>query len=509
MQGPGQSSDSIWTPFESLSTAVVRPIRAKLLVSWNRLVGAQDFAIVGTSLVGGTDIVQGTGSSAINQSDAFEYFDETDRVLRLEYERRLLEPLGGTSIAMADVLLDNADLRFTPDFNSTIGTALRPNRPIKMFIGFEVQGQSKLISIIEGLTSQPKEDKARRTVRISAFDFMKSLNETPQESAIFTNQRSDQIIDSILADAGIGASLFELDQGLNTIGFAWFEKGQTAGERIRQICEAEEAIFYQDELGILRFENRDKYTQSPYNASVFTIDPGDILEWNQGSSSEIINRVIIKGAPRSVKGESEIWRDGAEEEIAAGATVTIWAEFEDPVSDITQPSANTDYTAFTATAGGGTDITADISIAAIGEFAKAAKMIITNNNAGAAFVNLLKLRGTPATVDYEIKEVFEDSNSITDYNEHQKIVDNQFIDKRAFAANMAQDIVRRHKSPNNVLVIKIRGIPQLQLRDRIKVKDQDLNTFTEFRLTGIQGIYEPGSFIQTLTLRKITSKEAL
>ncbi len=479
------------------------------MVSWNRLVGAQDFAIVGTSLVGGTDIIQGTGSSAINESDAFEYFDETDRVLRLEYERRLLEPLGGTSIAMADVLLDNADLRFTPDFNSTIGTALRPNRPIKMFIGFEVQGQNKLIPIIEGLTLQPKEDKLRRTVRISAYDFMKSLNETPLESVVYINLRSDEIITNILSDSGIGASLFELDQGLNTVGFAWFEKGQTAGERIRQICEAEEAIFYQDELGILRFENRDKYTQAPYNASVFTIDPGDILEWGQGDSSEIINRVIIKGAPRSVKDESEIWRDGVEEEIAAGATITVWAEFEDPVSDITQPSTNTDYTAFTATGGAGTDITADISIAEIDEFAKAAKMRITNNNASKAFVNLLKLRGTPATVDYEIKEVFQDNNSITDYNENQKIIENQFIDDRAFAANMAQNIVRRHKSPNNVLKLKIRGIPQLQLRDRVRVKDQDLNTFTEYRLTGIQGVYEPGSFIQTLTLRKITSKEAL
>lgn len=471
--------------------------------------GAQDFLIVGTSLVGGTDIVQGTGESAINDSDAFVYFDETARVIRMEYERRLLEPLGGTSIAMADVVLDNTDLRFTPDFNATIGTALRPNRPIKMFIGFEVEGQTKTIPIIEGLTLQPQENKLRRTVKISAFDFMKSLNETPQESTIIVGQRSDQIISTILTDAGIGASSFELDQGINTVGFAWFEKGQTAGDRIRQICEAEEAIFYQDEQGILRFENRDKYTQAPYNAAVWNIDPGDILEWRQSSSSEIINRVIIRGAPRSVKGESEIWRNGVEEEIAASASLTIWADFEDPTSDITQPSANTDYTAFTQTGGGGTDITADISIATIDEFAKSAKMVITNNNAGTAFLNLLKLRGTPATIDYEIKEVFQDDNSVTDYNEHQKIIENQFIDNRAFAANMAQDIVRRHKNPNNVLVLRIRGIPQLQLRDRINVKDQDLSTTTEYRLIGIQGVYEPGSFTQTLTLRKITTNEAL
>ncbi len=478
-------------------------------MAWTRVVGAQDFATVGTSVVGGTDIVQGTGESAINDSDAFQYFDETERVIRLEYERRLLEPLGGTSIAMADVVLDNTDLRFTPDYNATIGTALRPNRPIKMFIGFEVQGQTKTIPIIEGLTLQPQEDKMRRTVKIGAYDFMKSLNETPLESVIYTDQRSDEIITNILSDAGVGASSYELDQGLNTVGFAWFEKGQTAGERIRQICEAEEGIFFQDEQGTLRFENRDKYSQAPYNAHVWTIDPGDILEWNQATSSQIINRVIIRGAPRSVKGESEIWRNGVEEVIEPSESLTIWADFEDPVSDITQPSVNTDYTAFTETGGAGSNITADISIAAIDEFAKAAKMVITNNNAGTAYLNLLKLRGTPATVDYEIKEVFQDDNSIVDYNEHQKEIENQFIDKRAFAANMAQNIVRRSKSPLDVLKLKIRGIPQLQLRDRVRVKDQDLGTYTEYRLIVIKGVYEPGSFIQTLTLRKITSNEAL
>lgn len=484
-------------------------MKARLLIAWTRVVGAQDFVTIDTSVVGGTDIIQGAGESAINDADAFVYFDETERVIRLEYERYLLEPLGGSAIAMADVVLDNTDLRFTPDYNATIGTAIRPNRPIRMFLGFEVQGQVKVIPIIEGLTLQPQEDKLRRIVKITAYDFMKSLNETPLESSIYTDQRSDQIIADILADAGIGASNYELDEGLNTIGFAWFEKGQTAGDRIRQICEAEEGIFYQDEMGVLHFENRDKYSQAPYTTSVWDIDPGDILEWKQSYSSPIINRVIIRGAPRSVKGESEIWRNGVEETIASGDTLTIWADFEDPVSDITQPAATTDYTAFDTTGGAGVDITADISIAAIDEFAKAAKMQITNNNAGTAYLNLLKLRGTPATVDYEIKEVFQDDDSITDYNEHQKEINNPFIDKRAFAENMAQNIVRRHKLPTDVLKLKIKGVPQMQLRDRVRVKDQDLGTYTEYRVTGIQGVWEPSLFTQTLTLRNITSREAL
>lgn len=508
MLGPGVSSESIWTPFASLTTAVVRPIMAQCLIAWTRLVNVESYAIVGSSIVGGFDIIQGVGDMAINQADSFSYFDETDRVIRLEYERHLIEPLGGTSIAMADVVLDNTDLRFTPDYNSTIGTAMKPNRPFKMFIGFLVGGQVKIIPIIEGLTLQPKEDKLRRTVSISVYDFMKYLNEKPQETSIYVGQRSDQIISDILSRAGVGSNSYELDQGLNTVGFAWFEKGQTAGDRIRRICEAEEAIFYQDEQGVLKFENRDKYSQSPYNVPVWTIDPGDILEWNQEVNNEIINRVIVKGAPRSVKGETEVWRDGIEEEIGAGETLTIWAEFEDPVSGVTFPAITTDYLAYTGTGATGSDISSDISIS-LDIFTKTAKFEITNNNVAKAYLYLLKLRGTPATIDYQITEVYEDSGSVDEYNEHQQEIENEFIDNRIFARNMASNIIKRYKDPLGVLKLKIRGVPQLQLRDQVRVKDNDLGIYNNYRLIGIQGVFEPGSFTQTLTLREITESEKL
>lgn len=508
MLGPGQSSLSIWTPFESLSTATVRPLKARCLISWTRDTSDANYAVVGSALVGGTDVIQGLGESVINNADLYNYFDETNRVLRLEYERHLLEPLGGATIAMADILLDNTDLRFTPDFNQTIGTALKPNRPVKIFIGFEVQGIELTIPIIEGLSLQPKENKINRTVSIAINDFMKFLNEKPQETTVYENQRSDQIIADILARAGVGSSAYQLDQGINTIGFAWFEKGQTAGDRIRKICEAEEAIFYQDEQGIFRFENRDKYAQTPYNAPVWTIDPDDILEWQQEPSSDIINRALVKGKPRTVKGEAEIWRDGVEEEIPAGTTLEIWAQFDDPVSSITAPDSGFDYQAFTLQGGLGSDITNDIDIT-VTSFTRTAKLEITNNNGSTAYLYFFRLRGTPASVDYEITEVFQDEGSISTYNEYQKEVDNEFIDNRKFARNMAQNLVRRHKDPLGVLTLKIRGIPQLQLRDQIRVKDMDLDTYKNYRLIGIQGVFEPGSFVQTLTLRAITSNEAL
>lgn len=508
MLGSGISSESIWTAFDTTTTATVRKIVGKVLVAWTRVANVTNYATVGASLVGGTDIVAGLGDVALNSADSFDYFDETDRVLRIEYERNLIEPLGGMTQAMFDVVLDNSDHRFTPNYNSTIGTTIKPNRPLKLFIGFEVAGQEKIIPIIEGLTLQPKENKGARTVSISGYDYLQWLNEKPQETTIYENQRMDQIVEDILNRAGIGSSSFVLDQCLNTIGFAWFEKGSTAGKRIKDLCEAEEAIFYQDENGVLRLENRDKYAQAPYNSVVWNIDPSDIISWEYDYSSKIINRVIVNGAPRSVKGESEIWKNGLEEEIGVGETKTIWASFEDPVTSMTSPSQYTDFTAYSGTGGAGSDLTGDIAIT-LTEFTKSAKLEITNNSGSVAYLNFLRLRGTPATVDYTITEIVQDTESISSFNEQQLEVDNPYIDDRNFAASMARNLVRRHKDQADIVKLTIRGVPQLQLRDRVRAKDQDLNTYDEYRVIGIQGILENGGFTQTLKLRRITSNEAL
>jgi hypothetical protein len=124
-------------------------------------------------------------------------------------------------------------------------------------------------------------------------------------------------------------------------------------------------------------------------------------------------------------------------------------------------------------------------------------------------MSLLKIRGLPATIDYEIKEVFQDTTSIDNYNEQQKTIDNPFIDKVAFARNIAQDTVRRYRDPNKIIRLTVRGIPHLQLRDQVRVHDQDIDTYLNYRVLGIQGIYEAGTFTQVLRLREVSSSEQL
>lgn len=508
MLGSGVSSESIWTAFDTMATASMRVLRHKLEISWLRNQNLSlNWAVVGTSLVGGIDIIQGL-TDVLVKPDLFSYNDESDYALKLEYERILNEPLGGISLAQADVTLDNTNLRFTPEYSQTIGTAILPNRPIRMNIGFYVKGQDKLISIIKGLTWRPEEDKAGRSVKVHAFDYIQYLNQYPLEKAIYQNQRSDQIIDDILTTIGYSTDQYELDQGLNTIAFAWFEKGMTAGERIRKICEAEEAHFYQDESGVLRFENRRHYSQSPHGTTQWTFNADDILAWEEDKNVDIINRCIVKGKPReALSVDVEVWRDSIAEEIERGDTLTIWADFENPCVSLVTPVATTDYLANTASDGSGTNKTSNISII-FTAFTKAAKIEITNNAGEKVYMTKLLVRGRPAVVYSEIEQVYQDNDSVAKYETKQLEIENDFIDNDDFAYYLARTIVRKYKDLLKRIRILAKGIPHLQLKDKVRVQDKDLNTYTNYRVMKITGTLSPGDFTQWLTLREIVVGEA-
>lgn len=507
MQGHTQSSASIWTAFDNMTTAYMRFIKWLLKISWKRAVVSSAFATVGTSVIGGVDLVKGV-ESIFTGTDVYQYFDETVRLVSFEYDRTLQEPYGGMAICLANMVLDNTDGRFSPNNSQTIGTAILPNRPIQMALGFYVQGIDQMIYVFKGLTKQPQEDYVRGTVKIACIDYIQYLNEYPLESSIYTNQRSDQIIQDILVNQlGFGTSQYSLDEGLNTIGFAWFSKGTMAGAAIKKICEAEEAVFYQDEVGILRFENRRKFSLSPFNKDVWDIDPDDIVLWEGQQNTKIINRCTVKAKPRTVQASTEIWRNGIEESLVIGQSKEIWAQFLDPVTAITNPVATTDYLAYTGAGGTGLDVTANVTVTTT-LFTTSVKITITNNYAGTVYIPFIRIRGTSAIVTGEVSEVFQDDSSVSKYNRNQIEIQNDFIDDPDFAYYLARAIVMKYKDPFKKIRLTVQGIPQLQLRDKVRVKDMKLGTYTNFRVMRVQGNLSGGLLTQILTLREVTSFEA-
>ena len=123
-------------------------------------------------------------------------------------------------------------------------------------------------------------------------------------------------------------------------------------------------------------------------------------------------------------------------------------------------------------------------------------------------MTFLRLRGTPAIVTQEIRQIFQDDDSVNTYDEQQLEVQNDFVASSSFAYYLARAIVRKYKDPLKRVVITVRGIPQLQLKDKVTVYDRDLATDKDYRIMKIVGAMQPGEFEQRLYLREVTAGEA-
>lgn len=474
---------SIVTPLLAVLTANTRVPRIRVKASWLKIADPNIvFAIVNSSLVDSSDLVAGQ-SEVITNSELFLYVDESQYAIRLDYDRRLDEPRAGTSHAIANVLLDNINKRFTPDQNATIGTAIEARRPFKMSVGFDAGGVDRTVQVIAGLTSsRPKLGRTAKTVEVEVFDYVTFIDNAQLASAVYENMRSDQIIESILASLNFGSSQYSLDVGLNTIPFAWFDKDKSAGRRIRDLCEAEEANFYQDENGIIRFENRNHYSTYPHQTVQRTIDAGDILTDDDDASTPIINRAIVIAKPRKIDAAASVlWSLSSVEAIPHGETVTLWAAFYDseagttslPVKTINAPSTPTDYTGNAASDGSGSDLSASLSIV-VTNFVESAKIEVTNNHpTDTVYLTFLQLQGKAARVTQAIQSVSEDAGSINKYEAQEYVMQNDLIQSKAVADVISANLKNKYKDPMGRRIIRIPGIPHLQLKDLLYVVNPD------------------------------------
>jgi hypothetical protein len=70
---------------------------------------------------------------------------------------------------------------------------------------------------------------------------------------MFTGQRTDQVLSTMMSMLGFSTAQYDFDYGVNTIGFAQWEVGDKFGYIADQMVKAENGNLYQDETGVIRF----------------------------------------------------------------------------------------------------------------------------------------------------------------------------------------------------------------------------------------------------------------
>lgn len=507
---------SVTAAFTAEEKDRVRTIAQSVQVSWKKdFRPGITFFTIGVSTIGGNDIIPGEAGvqSAWNR---YLYFDESDQVLDLDYERELNMPTGGLVKALADVRLDNTSGRYLPRYmggNSEIFTAIEPRKPIIINTGFKVDGVDQPIPQFVGVTTKsPRINVKNKTVELQAADFIDFLqNKYLDETTMFTGLRTDEVIENILSDLGYSTSQYELDTGLNIIKFGLFETGKRFSDIIDEVVKAEYGHFYQDEEGVLRFENRQHWNNSPFTEVQKVITTAMVINAEAPNEDHIINVVEVRGKPREKQTNQVLWEmsgyAGAPVlEITAGADAELWVNYNDPILAVTSPtgspsSIETSYfVANNQPDNSGTDKTSSVYLKSITNFAQASKLVFHNNDSGGVYITRIALWGRPArrTGDVYYRGIREPS--ITAFEERPFLIESPFIQEASWAQSYAEMILEDFADPENLQELTIRAIPELQLGDLVSWQGR------HFRVYGIEAeLSADAGFVQKLKLVQRTA----
>ena len=289
-----------------------------VLVAWMRTTATGvRFFTINQSRIGGPDIIKSSGNF-VSFFDRYRYDDVTPFVTSISVQKNIGVYPYGIIMAQADVELDNTTKKYLPNYDTTIGSGTGlPNRPIKLSVGIE----DEYMKLFTGFTSQPKATLNNRVVQMHAFDAFNYINGArATTSGAFVNAPFHNVVASGMAEMGFSSSQYIIDKSLQqNIGYlATYDRKW--GDIFKEGAEAEQAIMFVDESGIIRFWNRRHFlTASGVVKFQLSYSKLEDLQWQNTS---IINDVIVKAKPRAVQARQKIWEATSQIELAPAAGIS-------------------------------------------------------------------------------------------------------------------------------------------------------------------------------------------
>lgn len=488
------------TAFSNRAKGAMRKLTHRAFMSFPRQYNASvTFFTIGVSTIGGADIIKGTGD-VVAEWDKYQYDDYSYRIKSIEVTRQE-ENFNSTTLAQADIVMENHDNYFTPKRGSVIDDFILPYRPIKLAGGFGDEAIPQFVGLTEKM---PTVEEKSKTVSFHAIDFMYSLFNRPLDEAVmYENKRTDEILSALLVAFGISPTQYVFDVGFNIIAFAFFDKGSKFGDVVKKLMQAEMGRFFMDEQGVIRFKNRQNYSSSP----VWFFNETNIIDIQTSKQDEIVNVVEIKANVREVQANQKFWELQSAVRVPANSTLTLWADFEDPVTTVDTPayitSATTSlFTTNTAEDSSGDAVSTNFSVSSTTRFSKSYKMVFSNTNTFDVFITTLELFARPAKIVKELYVREEDSTSVGKYDERVLTIENEFFNDEGEAQSKAKIILDDESEYANTYILTVKGNPALQIGDAVNVSV--FGSADTFVIKKFINRWEAGKFSQILTVKKKT-----
>ncbi len=296
------------------------------------------------------------------------------------------------------------------------------------------------------------------------------INQQEVSIAMQTTQRTDQIIATLLDDAGWATNDRTLATGRTTITRYTADRKLTL-TAIHEMELAENGFFRETKDARIQFDDRQFRRSGAFLTSQATFSDanGAALDYAMIQQEDplpfVFNqfeadvRLYTVGSLAGLWTHPEVGSDSPP--IAAGENKTFWARFPNPASATdawavdawTTPVASTDYTFNSQSGGGGTDLISDLALVET-KLGNQMKLVFTNNGGTDGFLTKNVARGTPVTVKDpgQISEL--DSTSQTAFGERIWPRRPQYIPTSQEALDWANYNLSIYKDPNIPIIIK-------------------------------------------------------
>jgi len=479
------------------------------------------FFTINQSRIGGPDMLKG-GGDFVTFFDKYRFDDVSPFVTSISVQKNIGQYPYGIIMAQADVELDNTTKKFLPGYDTTVGSGVGlPNRPIKLSIGIE----DEYLKLFTGFTSQPKATLNNRMVQMHAFDAFNFINGArATTSGAFVNAPFHNVVASGMAEMGFSSSQYVIDKSLQqNIGYlATYDRKW--GDVFKEGCEAEQAIMFVDEAGIIRFWNRQHFlTTSGTPRFQLSYSKLTDLQWQNTS---IINDVIVKAKPRAVQARQKIWEATSNIELAGAADTEYFVDFSDDNGPL--PATTIDIPKYITTASGsqsfyatnefedGSGLARNDQITLLSAYnlgGTTYKLTFRNAFTSTLYLTQLVIYATPAKVTQVIEERIQDQTSIDAFgrnpanNGEPIVIENNMIQDKSTARTLAYTLVKEYKSPGKRFIcpVAVQSDPALQIGDFGLLHVEDTNETKSVYITGItNNIQRNGDYTQTLEVEERT-----
>jgi hypothetical protein len=441
--------------------------------------------------------------------------DETSYIVEMRGDMQAIgwqHGLGAVGHGVSNVVyvtFDNTTNRFSIESDSGLFSDIYGpfQKRGRVQVGFyDSDSTAHTTQQITGYIVGAKEDAAQGRTTVEIRDRGAILVHEKGNTALYQNQGAGQYIRNIATVLMGGGDDYAIDRfptpGIFTIGsssdptidtivyspgmipipYCWVDD-ESYWEEMSLCAESQLGRVYFDKMGTLHFEDGTHWV-TPRNVSrinpltsQYTFTTSDYGACNvQVDYSSLYNDIAVEYWERYESVEQIIWEADGVQVIPPKSTETITAYFRYPVISTETLLQGTDYDAVNAS---GADLNSSCTIS-VDVYAHRAIFSVQNTSASGMFLTGLQLRGHPALPYQSDRYQCEDETSINTFGRRTWKVTNPYVQGYRHAEMIGEFLLNRFKDPlTYVRLTGCRGIPWLEVGDRVTVQADNLATASE------------------------------